>query len=91
MKRQHFGPHSQNSSEPKSNRMNGDSPASRNGKSPLLDIMQAAAYLGSSERYLRRLIQERRIPFVKLGGTKIRFLLSDLDRWVESQRVEAKR
>jgi excisionase family DNA binding protein len=40
---------------------------------------------------MRRLVQERRVPFVKLGGTKVRFLVSDLDRWVAGQRVEAKR
>ena len=57
----------------------------------LFDISAASVRLGCSERYLRRLIQERRIPFVKLGGTKIRFQSSDLDRWVESQVVEAKR
>ncbi len=57
----------------------------------LLDIASAAGRLGCSERFLRRLIQERRIPFIKLGGTKIRFHVSDLDRWVDGQRVEAKR
>jgi excisionase family DNA binding protein len=55
----------------------------------LLDIHSAAERLDCSERYMRRLIQERRIPFIRLGGRKIRFLVVDLDRWVESQRVEA--
>jgi excisionase family DNA binding protein len=36
-------------------------------------------------------VQERRIPFVKLAGTKVRFLPRDLDRWVESQIVETRR
>jgi excisionase family DNA binding protein len=40
---------------------------------------------------MRGLVQERRIPFVKLGGTKVRFLVTDLDRWVSAQTVEAKR
>ena len=57
----------------------------------LFDIVAASIRLGCSERFLRRLVQERRIPFVKLGGTKIRFQPSDLDRWVASQVVEAKR
>ncbi len=56
---------------------------------PLLDVPGAAKRLGCSERFIRRLIQERRVPFVRLAGTKIRFLESDLDRWVVSQRVEA--
>jgi excisionase family DNA binding protein len=57
-------------------------------KGQLLDIHSAAERLDCSERYMRRLIQERRIPFIRLGGRKIRFLVVDLDRWVESQRVE---
>ena len=57
----------------------------------LYDVPAASTRLGCSERFLRRLVQERRIPFVKLGGTKIRFQPSDLDNWVLGQRVEAKR
>lgn len=58
---------------------------------PLLDIRAAANRLGCSERFIRRLVQERRIPFVKLGGTRLRFVESDLDRWIAGQHVEAKR
>jgi excisionase family DNA binding protein len=58
---------------------------------PLLDISAAASHLGCSERFIRRLVQERRIPFVKLAGTRVRFLELDLDRWVAGQRVEARR
>jgi excisionase family DNA binding protein len=46
----------------------------------LLDVPAAAIYMGCSHRFMRRLVQERRIPFVKLGGTKVRFLVLDLDR-----------
>ncbi len=53
----------------------------------LLDVVQTATYLGCSERYVRRLIHERRIPFVRLGGRKIRFATSDLESWVDEQRV----
>ena len=58
---------------------------------PLLDIGAAAIRLGCSERFIRRLVQERRIPFVKLGGTRVRFMVSELDKWVAGQCVEAKR
>ena len=58
---------------------------------PLLDIRAAANRLGCSERFIRRLVQERRIPFVKLGGTRLRFVESDLDKWIAGQRVEPKR
>jgi excisionase family DNA binding protein len=57
---------------------------------PLLDVSGAARHLGCSDRFIRRLVQERRIPFVKLAGTKVRFLPRDLDRWVESQIVESR-
>lgn len=53
----------------------------------LLDVVQASLYLSCSERYLRRLIHERRIPFVRLGGRKIRFATADLDKWIDEQRV----
>ena len=66
-------------------------PKGRENGGQLMDIPSAAVRLDCSERYVRRLVQERRIPFIRLGGTKIRFLLVDLDRWVESQRVEAVR
>jgi len=58
---------------------------------PLLDIQAAANRLGCSERFVRRLVQERRIPFVKLGGTRVRFLDTDLDQWIDGQRVGEKR
>jgi excisionase family DNA binding protein len=58
---------------------------------PLLDIGATANRLGCSERFVRRLVQERRIPFVKLGGTRVRFVVSDLDTWVTGQRVEPRR
>jgi excisionase family DNA binding protein len=57
----------------------------------LLDIRGAAERLTCSERFIRRLVQERRIPFVKLGGTRVRFLGADLDQWIVNQRIEAKR
>ena len=58
---------------------------------PLLDIRATANRLGCSERFVRRLVQERRIPFVKLGGTRVRFLDTDLDHWIDRQRVEVSR
>ena len=61
---------------------------SRSVRRAPLDVRDAAAYLGTSERHIRRLVGERRVPFVKLGGSKIRFLPDDLDSWLASQRVE---
>ncbi len=56
---------------------------------PLLDVPAAAAYTGLSERFMRRLVFERRIPFLKVAGTKVRFMPADLDAWLAAQRVEA--
>ena len=54
----------------------------------LLDVPSAAERLGCSPRYIRRLVMERRIPFVKLGGSKVRFSALELEQWIDAQRVE---
>ena len=54
----------------------------------LLDVPSAAERLGCSPRYIRRLVMERRIPFVKLGGSKVRFSALELEQWIDTQRVE---
>jgi excisionase family DNA binding protein len=41
----------------------------------------------TTERYLRRLVAERRIPFYKAGG-KVLLDLDELDQYVENNRVE---
>jgi excisionase family DNA binding protein len=89
--RQLIGCHVARASLNRNNTVEGERFAGRADNQPLLDVVGAATHLGCSERFIRRLVQERRIPFVKLGGTKVRFLVADLDRWVLSQRVEAMR
>lgn len=54
----------------------------------LIDAAAAAEYLGTTERHLERLRDERRIPFTKVGG-KVRFDVRALDRWVEANTVPA--
>lgn len=56
----------------------------------LLDIAAAAEHLNVTERWMRRAVAERRIPFVKVGRF-VRFDVCDLDRWIESRRVPAGR
>jgi excisionase family DNA binding protein len=58
---------------------------------PLLDIRAAANHLGCSEGFIRRLVQEHRIAFVQLAGTRVRFLEFELDQWFVGQLVEARR
>ncbi len=54
----------------------------------LLDVDTAAEYLSVTPRFIRRLVAERRLPFVKLGR-HLRFDPSDLDRFVDAGRVDA--
>jgi excisionase family DNA binding protein len=51
----------------------------------LLDYSQAAEYLGTTERHMRRLRHERRISSVKVGG-KVRFDRKDLDAFIEARK-----
>jgi excisionase family DNA binding protein len=52
-----------------------------------LTVLEAAAYLNTSERFVRRLIAERRIAFHHVGR-HVRFARSDLDAWLLVGRVE---
>ncbi|MTA14197.1 MAG: excisionase family DNA-binding protein [Actinobacteria bacterium] len=54
----------------------------------LLSISDAAVHLGVTERYIRRLVYERRVPFYKVGRL-VRFREAELDQWLEASRVEA--
>jgi excisionase family DNA binding protein len=52
-----------------------------------LTVPQAADYLNTSERFVRRLIAERRIAFHKVGA-HVRFAVDDLEAFVQAGRVE---
>jgi excisionase family DNA binding protein len=54
----------------------------------LLSVEQAAERLGTSVRFVRRLIAERRITYVKLGR-HVRIAARDLDTFVAAGRVKA--
>ena len=53
----------------------------------LLTVDEAAERLGTSTRFIRRLIAERRIAYTKLGR-HVRIAGRDLDAYVASGRVE---
>jgi excisionase family DNA binding protein len=53
----------------------------------LLTVDEAAERLGTSTRFIRRLIAERRIAYTKLGR-HVRIAARDLDAYVASGRVE---
>ncbi len=54
----------------------------------LLTIYEVARLLKISVSSVRRIQQQRRIPFVKVGGS-IRFIKSDLLSYVDRERVES--
>src|SRR3954467_13957425 len=50
----------------------------------LLDMSEVAARLSTTERHVRRLVSERRIPFVRVGRF-IRFDPADVAAWLEER------
>ena len=53
----------------------------------LLDVGQVATMLGTSERFVRRCVFERRIVFYRIGR-HLRFRRRDVDRLIEAGRVD---
>ena len=53
-----------------------------------LTVREAAEYLRISERNLRNLIKNNKIPFYRLEG-KILFKISELDKFIEKNKVES--
>ena len=54
----------------------------------LVSIDELAAHLGTSFRHIRRLIAERRVPYLKVGG-RVRFDLPEVTGWLQRSRVAA--
>ena len=52
-----------------------------------LDVLGAADWLGVEERFVRRLVAERRIAYYKVGR-HLRFDADDLDAFLAENRVE---
>lgn len=60
-------------------------------ESKWLTVKEAATYVGVSERFMRRLMEERKIPFHKHGefqASPVRIAQDDLDRYLSTTRVE---
>lgn len=55
--------------------------------SPQLRVRDVADHYGLTERFVRHLVAERRIPFYKIGNS-IRFDRGELDKWLADQKVE---
>ena len=56
------------------------------GLPTLLDSSEVAGMLGITERHVRRLVLERRIPFAKVGRF-VRFDPRDIELWVQAAKV----
>ena len=54
----------------------------------LLGVLDVADRLGTSERFVRRLVAERRVPFHKVGKY-VRFDPRDIEAWLAAHRVES--
>jgi excisionase family DNA binding protein len=55
-------------------------------RTELIDIEALAAWLGVEVVFVRRLVAERRIPFLKIGKF-VRFDPSEVVEWIDGQRV----
>jgi excisionase family DNA binding protein len=53
----------------------------------MLNIKQAAAYLGTTVNVMRRLVWERRLPKFVLGQ-RLLFDMQDLDKFVEAEKAK---
>jgi len=60
----------------------------RDGKPALISVEQLADELGVTVRYVRRIVAERRISYVKVGHL-VRFQRDEVERWVDANRVNA--
>ena len=56
----------------------------------LIDLPAVAERLGVNERHIRRLVVERRIPFVKWGHL-LRFDPVEIDAWLDHARIPVDR
>jgi excisionase family DNA binding protein len=55
----------------------------------LITMTDVALRLGTSERHVRRLVAERRIPLVKVGRF-VRFDEHEIEHWVDDHRVASR-
>lgn len=56
----------------------------------LIDIVTLADHLGVDVRHVRRLVSERRIPFIKWGHL-LRFDPTEIAEWLEDKRRQPDR
>lgn len=60
-------------------------PTPTTAKQPLIDLPALAERLGVNHRHIRRLVAERRVPFVKWGHL-LRFDPEEIEAWIDDAR-----
>ena len=61
-------------------------PTTKYERLPLMDLPALAERLGVNHRYVRRLVAERRVPFIKFGHL-LRFDPAEIEVWLGTARV----
>jgi excisionase family DNA binding protein len=56
----------------------------------MLTTEEAAEYLGTTVRHVRRLVSDHQLSRYKVGGRN-RFADVDLDEWLDARRVDGRR
>ena len=56
----------------------------------MLTTEEAAAYLGTTVRHVRRLVSDHELSRYKVGGRN-RFADVDLDAWIDARRIDGTR
>ena len=56
--------------------------------SDYLCFSQACSHLGFTTSFMRKLVLERRIPFMKVSNKKLKFSKTDLDNWIREKQVK---
>jgi len=67
-----------------------DPRTNQTGRRPLMSIAEVAELLGVTVRHVRRLVAERRVPFIKWGHL-LRFDPDEIDAWIAQHHVGAHR
>ncbi len=65
--------------------MQAANPTNNHLPAQLLDINTLATHLGVNTRHVRRLVAERRIPYIKWGHL-IRFDPTEISEWIDAYR-----
>jgi excisionase family DNA binding protein len=57
-------------------------------KSDYLCFNQACDYLGFKSSFMRKLVLERKIPFIKVTNKKLKFSRVELENWINSKSIK---